>query len=88
MTCHVIARPGHVTIPGQRGGGDPSRHRSRDIRFIGREMRALSLIGPMLGREVNYIGKRSTYVYGRAILGHDDRFLLIACLLLILKGYT
>ena len=27
------------------------------------------------------------YGHGRAILGHDDRFLLIARLLLILKGY-
>ena len=27
-------------------------------------------------------------MHGRAILGHDDRFLLIVRLLLILKGYT
>ena len=29
------------------GGGDPLRQRSRDTSLIGREMRALGLIGPM-----------------------------------------
>ena len=48
VTCYVIVRPCQVTIPGQRGGGDPPRHRSRDTSFIGRELRALGLVGPML----------------------------------------
>ena len=50
VTCYVIARPYHVTIPGRRGGGDPPHHRSRDIRHIGGVMRALSLIGPLPGK--------------------------------------
>ena len=50
MTCHVIAWPGHETIPGRRGGGDPPHHRSRDTSFIGGEMHALGLIGPMPGK--------------------------------------
>ena len=37
---------GHVTIPGRRGGGDPSHDRSRDITYIGRNLHALGLIGP------------------------------------------
>ena len=47
VTKFVIVRPGHVTIPGRRGGGAPPRPRSRDTRQIGGEMRALSLLGPM-----------------------------------------
>ena len=31
-------------------GGDPPRHRSRDTSFIGRELHALDLIGPMPGK--------------------------------------
>jgi len=46
VTCYVITRPCHVTIPGRRGG-DPLRHRSRDTSFIGRELRTLGLVGPM-----------------------------------------
>ena len=33
--------------PGLREGGDPPRQRSRDTSFIGGELRALSLVGPM-----------------------------------------
>ena len=46
MTCYVITRPCHVTIPGRRGG-DPLRHRSRDTIFISRELRTLGLVGPL-----------------------------------------
>ena len=45
VTCYVIARPGHVTIPGRRGGGPTAW--SCDTRQIGGEMGALSLLGPM-----------------------------------------
>ena len=49
VTCYVMARPGHVTIPKQRGEGDSPRHRSRDTSVIGREMRALGLLLPYAG---------------------------------------
>jgi len=42
---HCVARS--RDNPGRRGGGDPPRHRSRDTRQIGWELRALGLVGPM-----------------------------------------
>ena len=54
MTCYVIARPCHVTIPGRRGRGDPPCHRSRDTSFIGGELCALGLVGPMPRRNSKY----------------------------------
>ena len=53
-------------------GGDPPRQRSRDT------------------DSANTHGIRTflANIHGRPIKGHDDRFLLIARLILILKGYT
>ena len=50
MTCYVITRPCH---PGGEGG-DPPRHRSRDTRKIGGEMRVLGLLGPMSHLDSKY----------------------------------
>jgi len=60
-------------------GGDTPRHRSRDTSFIGGELRALGLT-------VNTNGIRTflVYMHGRPIYGHDNPFLLIARLILIL----
>ena len=90
MTCHVIARLGHMTIPRRRGGGTHCVIGNVTQAFIGGEIRALGLIGPMPVRELNNTGIRTflEFVHGRAILGHNDHFLLIARLSLILKGYT
>ena len=45
---------------------------------------------PMLwkGRKYTRNTHLFAYIHGRPIYGHDDRFSLIARLLLILKGYT
>ena len=61
-------------------GGDPSRHRSRDTRQIGEEMRALSLLGPMprLDRKYTWITHLFSILTWQAHVRHEDRFLLIA----------
>ena len=61
MTCYVIVRPCHVTIPGQREGGDPQRHRSRDTSFIGEELSVLGLEGPM--PQLNRKYTRNTHLF-------------------------
>ena len=80
VTSYVITRPCHVTVSRQRGG-DPPRHRSRDTNFIGEEMRALGLIGPMPGKGSKYCntGIRTflAYMHSRAILSHDNHFCLL-----------
>ena len=66
------------------------RHRSHDIRCISGKMHALGLLGPMprLDNKYTRITHLFSYIHGRPIYGHDDCFLLIARLILILKGYT
>ena len=51
-------------------------YRDRDTRFIGVEMRVLSLI--CCGRELNNTGIRTflAFMHGRAILRQDDHFCL------------
>ena len=60
-------------------GGDPPRHRSCDTRQIGRDMRALGLVGPMPRLNSKYTRNPQLieYIHGRPIYGHDDGFLLI-----------
>jgi hypothetical protein len=65
-------------------GGDPPRHRSRDTSFIGGELRALSLVCPMPRLNSKYTG--NTHLF--SVHARQDHIRLIACFILILKGYT
>ena len=83
VTCYVIAWPCHVTVSGRReGGGTHKRHRLRDER-------ARSTLALCRDLTVNTHGLRTFFMrkHGRPSVAHALGFLLIARLILILKGY-
>ena len=88
VTCHVIARPSHVTIPGRRGGGDASRHRSHDTSFIRGELRMLGLVGPMPRLNSKYTWNTHLFsVHARqAHLGPRRSFFAYSALNINFKG--
>ena len=71
-------------------GEDPPCHRSHDTRQIGGEMLALGLLGPMpqLDSKYTWIMHLFSVHAQQATYSHDDCFLLLAYLILILKWYT
>ena len=58
------------------------------MKISGRSDIALALVMKELTVNTHGIRTFLAYIHGRPIYGHDDRFSLIARLLLILKGYT
>jgi len=82
VTSYVIARPCHVTVSGRRGGGTHKRHQRRDAR-------ARSTLALCRDLTVNTHGICTFFLRkdGRPSVALALVFLLIAHLLLILKGY-